>query len=254
MKRIVVLIPIAALLSYCGTPRKSHPGAENPTSRAMRGSGAASSDSDTVTISGTQTLPILGRNEAGVRPDIEGTWVLQSSAIAMATNSNNITAGKSLATDESGKEYTGRIIDETMKGSKEVRRDSSTTKTPDGTTHTSTTVYLINKDAEGKQITPPQSSNPNVHIPEKPSLRFYGSNETFSGFTGCNKISGRYTMRGTSISFQNASPSTKMACIGEYDESAFLNTLRRVNTFRSTGGKLELMDGNDVVMVFSRKS
>jgi heat shock protein HslJ len=251
MKRICILIPIITLFSYCGTPNKTGSGTQNPTRNAMRGR-PSSEASDTIIVTGTQTLPILGRNEAGVRPDIEGTWELQSSAVNLTTNTNNITSGKSLTGEAAGKEYSGRVIDETMKGSKEVGRDSVTTKS-NGVTHTSTTVYLINKDAEGNKITPPQSSNPNVHIPEKPSIRFYGSNETFSGFTGCNKISGRYVMRGNSISFQNAAPSTKMACIGEYDESGFINSLNRVNAIRTGNGKLELLAGNEVLLTFTRK-
>jgi heat shock protein HslJ len=250
---MVVLITIAALFSFCGTPRENTSGTPNRTSRAMRGYSGASAADDTITITGSQVVPVLGRNEAGIRPDIEGTWILETSAVPVATNTNNITSNKNLAANKNGKEYNGRVIDESMRGSKEIKRDSSTSKTADGVTHTSTTVYLINKDGDGNRITPPQSSNPNVHIPERPSLRFYGSNETFSGFTGCNKISGRYTMNGNSISFQNAAPSTKMVCIGDYDENAFIAALNRVNAFKSTNGKLQLLSGNDVVLIFSRK-
>src|SRR3712207_6142526 len=91
MKRILVFLPLTALFAYCGTPKKTHPGSENPTSRALRSAGSSDAASDTIAITGTQTLPILGRNEAGVRQDIEGTWMLESSAVAIATNTNNIT-------------------------------------------------------------------------------------------------------------------------------------------------------------------
>jgi heat shock protein HslJ len=251
MKSLLVLIPAAALVLSCGTPRSTHPGSANPTTRAMK-HGSGSGSSEEVTVTGTQYIPINGRNEAGIRADMEGTWVLQSGVAA--NNTNNITSGKTLPTNEGSKDFTGAAMSEGMKNSKEVKRDSTTTKTADGGTQTTTTVYLLNNENnQGNKITPPQSANPNIHVPEKPSLRFYGANETFSGFTGCNKISGMYTMKGNSISFHNAAASTKMACIGEYDENEFLSKLRRVNTFRSTSGQLELLEGDNVLLVFSKK-
>jgi heat shock protein HslJ len=259
MKRILVLIPIVALLSNCGTPRSTHPGSGSPTSRAMKNKPASpdGSTQDEVVVTGTQYIPVYGKNEAGVRHELEGAWVLQSMPATLGegkTNPNNITTGKSLSTVNEGKDFNGTILSDRMKNSKEVKRDSTYT-TSDGVTHTTTIVYLIDQNGnQQRKITPPQSSNPTIHVPEKPGINFFGNNETFAGFTGCNKISGRYTLSGANkISFQNAAPSTKMACIGEYDEDAFLTTLRRVNTFRLNNGNLELMEAENVLLVFSKK-
>jgi heat shock protein HslJ len=99
-------------------------------------------------------------------------------------------------------------------------------------------------------ITPAQSDN--LHEPEKPSISFYGLNETFSGFTGCNKYSGRYHMKGKKLTLKNAAASTKMVCLGEYDEKAFLSTLGKVDSYRAKDGQLELLDGDEVVLVFRK--
>jgi heat shock protein HslJ len=224
MRRIFILIPVAVIIASCGTPKTTRSGSG---SNAMRT--GTSGQSEEVTVTGTEVLPILGRNESGIRADLEGTWTLQSSPGGSLTNNQPAPKGV------------------------ETRNDTTTsTETVNGTTRTTTSVDIV-REKEAR-ITPPQSSNPNMHVPEAPSIRFFGSNETVSGFTGCNKFSGRFTQTGSnSISFQNVNPSTKMVCIGSYDENAFMNLLRRVNSFRSTGGRIELMNGNDVLLVFSRK-
>lgn len=217
-------MPVAALIASCGTPKSTRSGSG---SNAMRT--ASSNTSEEVTVTGTEVLPVLGRNEFGVRPDLEGTWVLQSSP------------GGSLANNR------------TPPPTVETKNDTTvTTEVVNGETRTVTNVQMV-KEKEAR-ITPPQSSNPNMHVPDKPNIRFFGSNETVSGFTGCNKFSGRFTQTGrNSISFQNVNPSTKMVCIGDVDEVAFMNILRRVNAFRSSNGQLELMNGSDVLLVFSKK-
>jgi heat shock protein HslJ len=224
MRKIFILIPVAAMIASCGTPKTTRSGSGSNAMRTV-----ASGQSEEVTVTGTEVLPILGRNESGIRADLEGTWTLQSSPGGSLTNSQPAPKGV------------------------ETRNDTTTsTETVNGTTRTTTSVDIV-REKEAR-ITPPQSSNPNMHVPEAPSIRFFGSNETVSGFTGCNKFSGRFTQTGSnSISFQNVNPSTKMVCIGSYDENAFMNLLRRVNSFRSTGGRIELMNGNDVLLVFSRK-
>jgi heat shock protein HslJ len=244
MKPILMLLPLAVFFVSCGSPKQIKGTGNAPVAlnRVTSGNNA----SDTVAITGAEYIPVEGRNEAGVRPDLQGTWMLQSlngSTITEANKLNIDVTNKALGKESgSGKKY---------ENGTEVRRDSTVTKLKDGSTQTETMVYL-SKDNRGNNITPPQGTN--YHIPARPSLSFYGSNETFSGFTGCNKISGRYLMSGkNSISFQNASASTKMVCIGDYDENAFLDALHRVNSFRATNGKLELMDGANVVLVFDKK-
>lgn len=261
MKILMSLCVIAIVFSHCSPSPAMQTTPTSPTKRAMKSNRimGATEETDSVSLSGVQYVTIEGRNEFGVRPDLEGTWVLNTMPAAAddgKTNTNNITEAKTIAPEvQNAKDYKGNVLDETMKNSKEIRRDTVRTRMKNGTIKTETTVYLINSDeGRGNKITPPQSSNPNLHIPEAPSLQFYGSNDTFSGFTGCNRFSGRYTTTGRNgISFSNAAASTKMACIGQYDENAFLDALRKVNTFKSVTCQLQLMDGQTIIMTFTRK-
>lgn len=237
MKSLIALIPLAMLLSNCSSPKSTNTTSTESASKRLKqtdniiGSTDNSEPSGPVRISGTQYLPIYGRSESGILPQLEGKWVLQSMGGTNIPNTSSLTISPKTG-------LTGE------------RRDSvTTTRTINGVTHTTTEVNIELPGKEEKRITPAQSAN--FHIPERPSINFYGSNETFSGFTGCNKFSGRYILSGTnSISLENATASTKMVCIGDYDETAYLNTLHRVNSFKGTNDQLQLMEGDSVLLVF----
>ncbi len=110
-----------------------------------------------------------------------------------------------------------------------------------------------NASASGLQttpVTPTQSDN--MHEPEKPNISFYGLNATFSGFTGCNHYSGRYHLKEGKLVLEAAAASTKMVCLGDYDETAFLHALNKTNGYRVKDGQLELLAGDKVLLVFTK--
>lgn len=247
MKKILLIIPAAALFTYCSSSKTAQHEAvsgRQSTASSQRldfpdhSVNFDSLSTDTVVITGTQYIPIEGRSETGTLADLEGAWELDSL-------NGTLVPGKSAINVE--------VLTPTVPEGGEWRHDSTTTtQTVNGVTHTTTTVLIDKMGTPGNKITPPQGSN--YHIPAKPSISFFGANETFSGFTGCNRFSGRYAVAGKdSISLQSAAASTKMVCLGDYDEDAFLNTLRRVNTFKAENGKLELLEGDKVILVFSKK-
>jgi len=93
----------------------------------------------------------------------------------------------------------------------------------------------------------------NTNTPLQPYIHLYGSNGSFVGFTGCNRISGTISGTGNnSIHFDNTNPSTAIPCVGGEDEQAFLSALQRVNAYSVSNGQLQLMDGSNVVMTFSK--
>jgi len=93
----------------------------------------------------------------------------------------------------------------------------------------------------------------NTNTPVQPYIHLYGSNGSFVGFTGCNRITGYISGTGSnSIHFDNTNPATAIPCVGGEDEQAFLSALQRVNAYSVSNGQLQLMDGNNVVMTFSK--
>ena len=82
----------------------------------------------------------------------------------------------------------------------------------------------------------------------------FTSDSTFNGKAGCNQVSGKYTLKGTSIRFGNII-STKMACDKLEQESALLQLLQNtVSAYTVDNKTLLLRDGaSNVVFYASRK-
>ena len=81
------------------------------------------------------------------------------------------------------------------------------------------------------------------HIPE---IQFDISQNLFTGNTGCNRISGSFVATDSSLQFNNKMITTRMTCTG-YNESAFIQNLLRVDSYKFRRGVLILtVDGMEV--------
>lgn len=76
--------------------------------------------------------------------------------------------------------------------------------------------------------------------------------KAFSGNSGCNTISGKFTTSDSYIAFDKNIISTKMACASNNNEKAFLAALLKVNKYTITNNELELGQGEIVLMKFIR--
>lgn len=76
---------------------------------------------------------------------------------------------------------------------------------------------------------------------EQPWLQLVG--DQLTGFGGCNKLMGGYTMDGDKLSFPSVG-STKMFCEGiQPIESSITGMLRKVDGYKVEGSTLKLMGG-----------
>ncbi|HEX6914498.1 MAG TPA: META domain-containing protein, partial [Chitinophagaceae bacterium] len=94
----------------------------------------------------------------------------------------------------------------------------------------------------------------NGNIYQLPKFNLYLDNGSFTGYTGCNSISGRVAVSGNSLHFLNTTPSTMIECMGGFDESVLVDMLRRVDSYEYVGDELHLMQGNQVLMKFKKSS
>ncbi len=85
-----------------------------------------------------------------------------------------------------------------------------------------------------------------------PRLNFYPESGSVIGYTGCNNLLGTVTMEGNTLHFQDALPSTNIQCIGGYDQTAFLDRLRRANSYDISNNQLRLKEGEQVLMVLTK--
>ncbi len=91
---------------------------------------------------------------------------------------------------------------------------------------------------------------------KKPLITFEPKELSISGNTSCNSFSGSYTISGSEIKFSDNLLTTEMLCIDGMDgEKAFLNTLKKVNTFSvSSSGKTLYLKKDGITYMKLRKS
>lgn len=86
----------------------------------------------------------------------------------------------------------------------------------------------------------------------RPQLQFDVANNRITGTTGCNRLSGTYTLSNDHLHFGEDFITTKMACPG-YEESTFLNAFNKINRFDVSKGELLLLHDSTLVMAFARR-
>lgn len=86
-----------------------------------------------------------------------------------------------------------------------------------------------------------------------PSIYFNVKGARFTGYTGCNKMSGRFALRDRKLSFSQQLMVTKMECQG-YNEKQFIVNLLRVTDYKLENGILILMYGSTPLSKWMRKA
>lgn len=84
-----------------------------------------------------------------------------------------------------------------------------------------------------------------------PVLNINLNDKTFSGNSGCNSISGKFTISENYLGFDKNIISTKMACPGNY-ERTFLSALQKITKYSINKDELELGQGEIVLIKLKR--
>ena len=77
-------------------------------------------------------------------------------------------------------------------------------------------------------------------------------NGKLSGTTGCNRLTGTYTVSGNSIQFGPNLALTKMGC-PNYDENVFLDAFHKVNRYEIKNKELMLLQDSTLMMTFAKQ-
>jgi heat shock protein HslJ len=95
-----------------------------------------------------------------------------------------------------------------------------------------------------------ERTNPMGNGDRAPTLRLESASGRASGFAGCNRFSGPYTLSGDSLSF-GPLVSTRMACAQGNDvEVSYLAALGNVRTFTAADSSLTLHGADAPVAIF----
>ncbi len=85
-----------------------------------------------------------------------------------------------------------------------------------------------------------------------PFIHFSVGDKKFTGFTGCNRMSGNCMIGNGSLSFSQQIITTKMLCEG-YNEKEFIANLLRVTSYKIQDGVLTLMADQTPLSKWTRK-
>ena len=88
------------------------------------------------------------------------------------------------------------------------------------------------------------------HIPE---IQFDVKESRFTGNAGCNRMSGSFLATDSTMHFSEKMITTRMVCAG-FNESAFLQNLIRVDSYKYRKGMLIFTVGNVEVFRWTRKN
>ena len=123
----------------------------------------------------------------------------------------------------------------------------------------STNKAALNSSAESLQgrweltlFTPGGKEFAELFGQRRPELEFNTAEKRVSGTTGCNQLSGNYTVSGSTFQFGSNMILTKMACPA-YDETNFLSAMNSVNRFIISSDQLQLLQDSTLVMAFAKK-
>ncbi|UYQ95288.1 META domain-containing protein [Chitinophaga horti] len=96
-------------------------------------------------------------------------------------------------------------------------------------------------ELNGKQV--------NTTAERLPTIKFEKEGARVSGFAGCNRMMGTFTINAEKLIFSPLA-ATKMACMDDNVETEYLAALSGVNTFSVDAGMLQLQAGDTVLAKF----
>jgi heat shock protein HslJ len=85
-----------------------------------------------------------------------------------------------------------------------------------------------------------------------PTLNMYIDNGSFTAYTGCNSAVGNIVVNGPSVKFEQANTNTNVECIGGFDQSAFIERLKRADSYDVVNNQFRLKQGDQVLMIFAK--
>lgn len=235
MKRILFVLPLGMLLTYCSSTKPViTPGVSN---LQVNGTAATSSNDGSVNRDWTY--------KAGRDTTMNGTWQL---------------AGMMLPDGSWKSAETWKPVDTTMNSMDSASQAAMSTSVPSDRTASTkkdfggklydTSTHFFDTAAFRETVN--ASYKPFNYWQRVPEMKILADLGIFTGNTGCNSMSGSFNFSGNEMKVNPNIRTSKMAC-NEYDESAFLTSLVKVDNYSINNGMLELKKGNTTVLTFTRK-
>lgn len=230
----------------------------------VNGSASAGTVSSNNNSASTHGLNNTASGNASVANEMNGstsssTTMNGSTTVTGSANANN--PGASIGTNSNGLGNASSGLPGTTSGTSPMSSGSTTINgstnvngTITGNTGTSSTSTDLSTGSANMDVNSVNYNAANGNLYQLPKFNLYLDNGSFTGYTGCNSISGRVNVSGTSLQFLNTTPSTNIDCMGGFDQNVFLDILRRVDSYAYVGDELQLLQGNQVLLRFKRNT
>lgn len=102
--------------------------------------------------------------------------------------------------------------------------------------------YWVLMSLEGQEVQP-------LNDTRTAYIRLEENENDVDGFTGCNKISGSYSLDDSRLQLSQLR-TTRMACPNMEEENKLMEVLGRVNNYKLSGDLLTLFEGDKAVATF----
>lgn len=237
MKKTIFVLPLCLFFAFCSSSRKAttpaSPGISNVNvsrgdtmTSASVASASFSSDQRDWAYKGTRDNTLSGRWTLDGMMGPDGNWQSASSGIvsdsALSVMPDTTSMAGTANSNAKGKSSNKALYEESKKRLNMQFRDSTVRDT-------TTQAYK--------------------YWTRTPTLIINAQNLVFTGNTGCNSMSGKLNFDEKDIQFDRNIITSKMMC-NDYDETAFLSALKKADSYSVNGDRLELKQGNSVLLSF----
>ncbi len=249
MKRILFVLPLSVLLTYCSSSKQATTpvgvsnvqvnGADYNSANATGSKDWGYKSSRDTAMNGTWELEGMVAADGGWKSAETWTPADTMSMSADVDIQTQMEANKPGPSTDNSSMASSKKSTSTAKGKK------FSYKMADTSTHFFDTV-AFRQQLAGRELKPFQ------YWQRLPEMRIMANLGVFTGNTGCNSMSGSFNFNSSKLKIDNNIRTSKMAC-SDYDESAFISNLLKADSYNVSGDKLELMQGNTTVLTFKRK-
>lgn len=263
MKKIIFALPLVTLFTYCSSSRK----ATLPPAGPGISNVSVVTGTDTIKGSSIKVNPDTRdfAYSANRETTLQGNWSLHAMVTpegilsttdqwyrdTAATVADSTTVAVNLEEPATQTFHSGSA---SMKEKKSSKAKKSTSSKYKATASLSRYDSLMSNRVVYTDSALNAGIKPFEYWKRIPSVSLNPTSLVFTGNTGCNMMSGSFNFSGSDIKFNRNITTSKMAC-NEYNESAFLDLLRKADNYSiNDEGLLELRQGTNVLLVFSRQS
>jgi heat shock protein HslJ len=86
---------------------------------------------------------------------------------------------------------------------------------------------------------------------KQPYLKFDGSKNIVTGYSGCNRLRGTYIADESTVTFQHVA-TTRAACLGDSDERQVLDVLSSATGYKIVDHELHLLGASGTLAILTR--